>query len=509
MNTYIKNTLTIFLSFGLLLISYQIGWGLFSFLALVPLAMISMSSRSQLSHLMIAWVSSFFIYALYVYRLLPDILKLKAIEQTELTYIGSTLFTLWQVLPYAIFGFLLAKFNLFRQTGGVFISSAILVLLTYYHPSPLPLTLSVYQDIPAIFLQVLDIGGFPFFDFLLYVVNFSIAKTIMNIAIKPLKFRVISFVPALLCFAFLSSYGAWRIAELSKMEHVSEKSSVALVQTNFDSNISKKQELGTLSKLTKSVLLDEKPLIDLVIWPELPNPPRNGSLRFKETIKPLFLQKEFMLLVPSFNASVQRHPVTGHNYLYNGVSFIENGVEVATHFKSTLLPFVEYLPLEGVLPLMRDYFPKTSHYLAGKERKIVPLNNKVNIIPLICYESSSSKLVADYNNQGGNLMVNIVNDIWTLSEEYSYKHLRLASYRVIESRVPMVRVTNKGISAYIDSSGVIKPKNIVPYNTAIARKISVSTANGVSFYALYGDWFTSIMLIMLCIFVIHYKYNGY
>lgn len=505
MNVCINNALAIFLSSGLLLISYQIGWGLFSFLALVPLAIMSMNSRNNLLHLMIAWGSSSLLYAVYVYRLLPDILKLKAIDQTELTYLGSGFFVIWQVLPYVIFAFLQAKFNVLTQKGGVFIASALLVLLTYYYPSPLSLTLSIYQDIPAIFLQVLDIGGFPLFDFMLYVVNFSIAKTIVNIGNKPLKYNVISFMPALLCFVFLFNYGTWRIAELSKMEQASEKTSVVLVQTNFDSNVSKKTELYTLSELTQRVILDKKSPIDLVIWPELPNPPRNGSLRFKETIKPLFSNNNFMLLVPSFSASAKRHSVTRNNYLYNGVSFIENGTVVATHFKNTLLPFVEYLPLEDVFPQMRDYFPKTSHYLAGKERKTVPLNEKVNIIPLICYESSSSQLVADYSNRGGNLMINIVNDIWTLSEEYSYKHLRLASYRVIESRIPMVRVTNKGISAYIDSSGVIRSKKTLPYDTSTARKISISTAETSSFYSIYGNWFTYIILLIICIFIRHYK----
>jgi len=72
--------------------------------------------------------------------------------------------------------------------------------------------------------------------------------------------------------------------------------------------------------------------------------------------------------------------------------------------------------------------------------------------PLICYES----LFPGFTGARGPRpawIVNVSNDAWFGRTSGPWQHLNLASYRAIESGLPLVRATPTGVSAVIDSYG--------------------------------------------------------
>ena len=79
------------------------------------------------------------------------------------------------------------------------------------------------------------------------------------------------------------------------------------------------------------------------------------------------------------------------------------------HDKAKLVPFGEYIPFKKKLGL-RKLSAGSTDFSVGQEINILKLSDKINILPLICYEvifPKMSKLLGKYN-----LIVNITNDAW-------------------------------------------------------------------------------------------------
>ena len=70
---------------------------------------------------------------------------------------------------------------------------------------------------------------------------------------------------------------------------------------------------------------------------------------------------------------------------------------------------------------------------------------------MICYE-----VVFDHQiNDGFHFIINITNDAWFGNSSGPYQHLMMARFRAAKHKLPMIRVSNTGISANISSSGAV------------------------------------------------------
>ena len=94
-------------------------------------------------------------------------------------------------------------------------------------------------------------------------------------------------------------------------------------------------------------------------------------------------------------------------------------------------------------------------FSAGNNRKTISLDNKnFNFIPLICYEIIYSGKVNLYLNDF-NFIVNISEDGWFGNSIGPHQHFSHAIFRAIEEGKNVIRSANNGISAYIDSNGIV------------------------------------------------------
>ena len=75
---------------------------------------------------------------------------------------------------------------------------------------------------------------------------------------------------------------------------------------------------------------------------------------------------------------------------------------------------------------------------------IVTLPNGVGLGPLICYEDIVPDLARQAVRQGAQVLVNLTNDVWFGATRAPYQHRALATFRAVENRVYLVRVTNTG-----------------------------------------------------------------
>ena len=98
-------------------------------------------------------------------------------------------------------------------------------------------------------------------------------------------------------------------------------------------------------------------------------------------------------------------------------------------------------------------------YTKGDQRNIIQIDHQdssLKILPLICYEIIySGKL---FQNSDFDLIINISEDGWFGDSIGPQQHFSHTIFRAIEEGKNIIRSTNNGISAYIDSNGVIISK---------------------------------------------------
>ena len=114
------------------------------------------------------------------------------------------------------------------------------------------------------------------------------------------------------------------------------------------------------------------------------------------------------------------------------------------HDKLKLVPFGEFVPFRK--PLNLDNLTQGSlDFQKGKELNLLKFSDNINILPLICYEvifpALTKSLVGKYN-----LIVNITNDAWYKNSSGPYQHFAHSKIRAVMEGVPLVRVSNTGIS---------------------------------------------------------------
>ena len=160
----------------------------------------------------------------------------------------------------------------------------------------------------------------------------------------------------------------------------------------------------------------------------------------------------------------------------------------AVYDKYRLVPFGEYLPLGGLMSALgiRSLVHMPSDFSAGPRPSPIDLPNAPRVQPLICYES----LYPGFTPGGSDRpswIANVSNDAWFGRTSGPLQHLNLASYRAIETGLPVVRATPTGVSAMIDPWGRLVPgKRLDPGQSGVIDALLPRPA-AATFYGRWGD----------------------
>lgn len=190
--------------------------------------------------------------------------------------------------------------------------------------------------------------------------------------------------------------------------------------------------------------------------------------------------------------------------LRNRMMLLENGDLLDYYDKAHLVPFGEYLPLDW-LPFLRWAFMQgllraAGNFGAGEPRSLIsmPLDSPQDTVKLglmICFESTFPYIGRERVLEGAELLVVPTNDGWFGRSRAPEQHLLQASMRAIETRRPLVRAGNTGVSALIHPSGrVVEASQL--YDVAafpLAAPILSEDALITTFFVWRGYLFAPIL----------------
>lgn len=174
---------------------------------------------------------------------------------------------------------------------------------------------------------------------------------------------------------------------------------------------------------------------------------------------------------------------------YNSLAMIGPGGTVgAVYDKAHLVPFGEYIPLEGVLlttGLSAFAAQNGGGYTAGPGPALIDLGPRGGLMqPLICYEAIFARQVLRGTDRP-DWLFNATNDAWFGQAAGPYQHLAQARLRAVEFGLPMLRAANTGVSAVIDARGGVVTS--LPLGVAGSIDAALPGALPATPYARWGD----------------------
>ncbi|MDR1360291.1 MAG: apolipoprotein N-acyltransferase [Deltaproteobacteria bacterium] len=306
----------------------------------------------------------------------------------------------------------------------------------------------------------------------------------------------------ILCLG-LPLYGAVRLE--SAAEDISEPClSVLLVQGNIDQNQKwlpafQQAAVDKYMRLTEAGLraaAGERDGAALVLWPETAMPfyyRSAASDYLSEELRSFVRRLGITLAFGTLGAS---RTDSGSPALFNRVQILSpEGRGLANYDKEHLVPFGEYIPLAADFEFLKrimqgmDFSPGRN----GPPGALPPAGARPGltrgaeaakgIVPglLICYEVIFPELARQRVAEGANLLITVSNDAWFGATQAPLQHLHLAAMRAVELRRPLVRATNTGYTAAIDSFGRIGATSALFTETSLSVKVRADSQLTVFF----------------------------
>lgn len=351
--------------------------------------------------------------------------------------------------------------------------------------------------------DLLGVAGLSFLPVFVSAVLVQAARRMKRQAQDGRLGRHLDFVVAVLVLMAAFFYGVWRLQSVPQVATVPVN--VLLVQRNIPQSIkwqsqSAEDIYAGYAEATREALEDlevqntadlqeavkkvgdegevtwRRP--DLVIWPEtalperlwfIPGEPMPDTQWNAGFITEAVLKLGDFTFITGVNElegqriDPERWDAREAGEAFNSMAvFRHEFASGRTYRKVHLVPFGEYIPFRDQIPLLVSLFEYSSGVQSGGDfaagTRTEPLivetsGGPIGIIPAICFEDTVNRLVRRFVRPGPQMIVNITNDGWFLETVAAEQHAANASFRCIETRRPMVRAANTGVTCIIDATG--------------------------------------------------------
>ena len=320
------------------------------------------------------------------------------------------------------------------------------------------------------------------------------------------RLQTISLSSLTVMMVALVAFGAWRIANL-KNAPAEGTLKVAMVQANIPQSLKwdpkfLPQSYGVYQEETTNAA---KRGADLITWPEaaaaflfLPDDRYPATLAEDAAYRQKLLTMAQNIGVPILFGAPALAQLDGQLGFYNRAYLVSAKGEVVAHYdKMQLVPFGEYVPARSILGFFVNRVVKGLGDMVPGDQQTLFSVKGAKLGVLICYESIFPDFTRREVNLGANVLVNITNDAWYGESSAPFQVLAMAAMRSVETKVPMVRTANTGISALIEPSGRIT--NRTPLFKRGTEIVDVSFRPVRTVYTMVGDLFAEICVVLTMI----------
>lgn len=278
--------------------------------------------------------------------------------------------------------------------------------------------------------------------------------TVLLAGLPALRSRA-AWVGGVAVLALWLGFGAWRLSGPMPPDHAVQ---LVLVQGNVAQDtkwdparrmpiFQRYLELSAEGAQAQAAAHPGQPI--LVIWPETASPFLLAQDPEAMRLAGAALPPEALLLAGTVRAEWGSDGRL--QALFNSLVALDpTGRAVGLFDKAHLVPFGEYMPLGGILPIRM--VTGGVDFSAGPGPEVLHLPQGLpSPGPLICYEVIFPGRVVGEERPAW--LLNVTNDAWFGISAGPYQHLAAARLRAVEEGLPMVRVAQTGVTAIFDATG--------------------------------------------------------
>ncbi len=310
-------------------------------------------------------------------------------------------------------------------------------------------------------------------------------------------------VAALLALAL--GYGTLKMQDPVPGEGA-ESIRTAIIQGNIDQSEKwdPRYQRSTLDVYRRLSLQSSRRDLDLVVWPETAVPfffQDPSSLAAGVLSVPDETGADLLFGSPAYEGSGDRVQYANRAYL------LSTGNRSAQSYdKVHLVPFGEYVPLQRLFPFVHRLVPAAGDFTPGD--RVEPLRTpRYSAGVLICFEAIFPGLARRHAREDADLLVNLTNDAWFGRTSAPFQHLTMSVFRAVETRLPLVRAANTGISAFVDPRGRVTRRTGLFREAALVSDVRPADHPPTA-YVRIGDLFPLFLLAAVSVKLIVFRNRG-
>jgi len=229
----------------------------------------------------------------------------------------------------------------------------------------------------------------------------------------------------------------------------------------------------------------------IVIWPETASPFLLTQDPEARRLAAEALPPGALLLAGTVRA--EWGPEGRARAVWNSLAAIDAAGEVlGVYDKAHLVPFGEYMPLGGVLPIRMVVGGLDFSAGPGPVTLAPDGPNSLGVPPfgvLICYEVIFPGRVVPAPRPAW--LVNVTNDAWFGVSSGPWQHLAAARLRAVEEGLPLARAAQTGISAVFDAQG--RRLASLPTGATGTLTVHLPKAGEPTPFARFGLWIPGLL----------------
>lgn len=358
-----------------------------------------------------------------------------------------------------------------------------------------PPGVALHQNL--VLIQIADLLGVHGISFVILFANLAFALASRRVAqertVRAIPAVRIELMAVLLIVCACITYGA---RTLIRFRPGTIRLTALCVQPNQPQNIlfDPAVEQTVFDTLDRLMNLSQKlaPPPDLILWPEAATP---RGIFADDVNHEFFVNQSKRSLSPLLIGSIEPDSVGDSNDLriFNSAILVTNqGNTLQSYRKRHLVPFGEFLPFRNWMPdAVRNLVPGDLD--SGTEANLLSLERpSVQIGALVCFEDSLSRETRVLAQKGANLLINLTNDAWFATSSAAAQHLANAQFRAIETRLPLLRCANTGVTCLVDPVGRVT-QEIPPFTEGLAtHPVLLSEKPSLTPYVLLGERWISL-----------------